>query len=122
MHSALTDLPLELEVGAIETRGTEWGGLLVRHLDLPPGTNFTPLFRGLPGDVCQCPHWGYLLAGSITLRYSDGTEETTRAGETFYWPGGHTGWSDEGVIFIELSPAAQLAPVLDHLARQLAGA
>jgi hypothetical protein len=122
MHSALTDLPLELEVGAIETRGTEWGGLLVRHLDLPPGTNFTPLFRGLPGDLCQCPHWGYLLAGSITLRYSDGTEETTRAGETFYWPGGHTGWSDEGVIFIELSPAAQLAPVLDHLARQLARA
>jgi hypothetical protein len=73
----------------------------------------------LPGDLCQCPHWGYLIAGSISLRYADGTEETTSAGETYYWPGGHTGWSAEGVTFLEMSPAAQLAPVLEHLARQL---
>ena len=35
----------------------------VRHLDLPPGADFTPLFEGLPGDLCQCPHWGYVARG-----------------------------------------------------------
>jgi hypothetical protein len=113
-------LPVEVQVGAIETRGVTWGGQLVRHLDLPPGVDFTPLLRGLPGDVCSCPHWGYVLTGSIHLRYADGSEEVTRAGEAYYWPGGHTGWTDEGVTLVEISPAAELAPVLEHLAHQLA--
>jgi hypothetical protein len=24
--------------------------------------NATPLFIGLEGNLCQCPHWGYLLS------------------------------------------------------------
>ena len=76
----------------------------------PPGADFTPLFKGLPGDLCQCPHWGYIVEGSITVRYADGTEEVNRAGDLYYWPGGHTGWTDEGVVFIEFSPADEIAP------------
>ena len=53
----------------------------------PPGVDFTPLFEGLPGDLCQCPHWGYVLTGSISLRYADGTEEATRAGEALLLAG-----------------------------------
>jgi hypothetical protein len=94
--------------------------VLVRHIDLPPGVDFTPLFKGLPDDRCQCPHWGYVLRGAITLRYAEESEETTCAGEVFYWPAGHTGWTDEGVTFLELSPAEQVQPVLEHLAAQLA--
>jgi hypothetical protein len=120
MRAPADGLPVEMQVDAIETRGIEWGGQLVRHLDLPPGTDFTPLFQGLPGGRCPCPHWGYVLSGSIVLRYEDGTEETTAAGEAYYWPGGHTGWTDEGVTFLEVSPAAELQPVLEHLAAQLA--
>jgi hypothetical protein len=73
----------------------------------------------LPDDLCQCAHWGYVTEGSINVRYSDDTEETTRAGELFYWPGGHTGWTDEGVTFIEFSPTDAIRPVLEHLARQM---
>jgi hypothetical protein len=105
MHAAEQDITIELEVGDIVTRGEEWGDQIVRHLRLPAGTDFRPLLAGLPDDRCACPHWGYILEGSITLRYADGTEETNRAGDTYYWPGGHTGWSDEGVTFIEFSPA-----------------
>ncbi len=119
MRAPIVELPLEMKVDDIETRGTEWGEQLVRHLDLPPGIDFTPLFRGLPGDMCQCPHWGYVLSGSIHLRFADGTEEVTSAGEAYYWPAGHTGWSDEGVTFFEVSPAAALRPVMEHLAQQL---
>ena len=74
MHAAENEIEIELEVGGIVTRGEDWGGQLVRHLTLPPGADFTPLFKGLPDDRCQCAHWGYVLEGSITVRYADGTE------------------------------------------------
>jgi hypothetical protein len=119
MHAPVHEIPLEMKLDAIETRGVLCGDQLARHIDLPPGVDFTPLFVGLPGDMCQCPHWGIVLSGSIHLRYADGTEETTSAGEVYYWPAGHTGWTDEGVTFYELSPAADIQPVLDHLAAQL---
>jgi hypothetical protein len=120
MHATVTDVPIEMQLGEIETRGETWGGITVRHIQLPAGTDFTPLFVGLPDDRCQCPHWGYVSEGSITVRYADGTEETTGAGELYYWPGGHTGWTDTGVTFIEFSPAEGIAPVLAHLAAAVA--
>jgi hypothetical protein len=119
MRAAEHEIPVELELGAILTRGQDWGGQLVRHLTLPAGTDFGPLLKGLPGDVCQCPHWGYILEGSIHLRYADGTEEVSRAGDLYYWPAGHTGWTDEGVTFVEFSPAQEIRPVLDHIGAQL---
>jgi hypothetical protein len=120
MRYAITEIPIEMQLGEIETRAFEGGAIYTRHIDLPAGTDFTPLFVGLPGDLCQCPHWGQVLEGSITLRYADGHEETNGAGDVFYWPGGHTGWTDEGVTFLELSPTTEIMPVLDHLSRQLA--
>jgi hypothetical protein len=119
MHAQVREIPLEMEVDGIETRGVQWADQLVRHLVLPPGTDFTPLFVGLPGDRCQAAHWGMVLEGSITVRYQDGTEETTRAGEAYYWPAGHTGWTDEGVTFLEFSLTEEIQPVLNHLAAQM---
>jgi hypothetical protein len=119
MHAAIVDVPLEMKTEGIETRGAVCGDVMIRHVDLPAGVDFTPLFKGLPGDECRCPHWGYVTAGAITIRYADGGEETARAGEVFYWAGGHTGWTDEGVSFLEFSPAEATAPVLEHLARQM---
>jgi hypothetical protein len=120
MHATVEKIPIEMQVGGIETRGITWGDTLVRHISLPAGTDFTPLFVGLPGDRCQCPHYGYVVEGSITVRYADGTEETSRAGDIYYWPGGHTGWTNDGVVFVEFSPADQLRPVLEHLAARMA--
>ncbi|MDQ1712559.1 MAG: hypothetical protein QOE45_2009 [Frankiaceae bacterium] len=122
MRSDIAGIPVEMKVDAIETRGAQWGDVVVRHLDLPAGVDFTPLLKGLPDDRCACPHWGYVLAGAITVRYADGTEETTRAGEVYYWPGGHTGWTEGGVTFLEFSPAEQIKPVLEHLAAQMSTA
>ena len=84
------------------------GSEIVRHLRTSPGRGLRPLFKGLPGDACQCPRWGYIGPGSIQLRPADGTAEINRAGDFSYWPGGHTGWTDEGVTSIEVSPAAEL--------------
>lgn len=120
MRTPINDMPIEMQVGGIETRSSEGGDVLARHVDLPAGVDFTPLLKGLPGDLCQCPHWGYILAGSIRLRYADGTEELNSAGDVYYWRGGHTGWTDEGVTFLEFSPTAEITPVLEHLAAQMA--
>ena len=120
MHYTVKEIPLEMEVGEIRTRGVECGSIYTRHIDLPAGTDFTPLFVGLPGDLCPCPHWGQVLEGSISLRYADGRVETCRAGDVYFWPGGHTGWTDTGVVFLEMSPTAEILPVLEHLSQQLA--
>lgn len=122
MRATREDMAVELDVGAIQTRGEEWGEMSVRHCDLPAGADLRPLMEGLPCDHCDCPHWGYILEGSINIGYADGRVETNSAGDVYYWPGGHTGWTDTGVVFIEFSPAAEIAPVLAHIGARLSGA
>ena len=36
------------------------------YFSLSAGVDTTPLFEGLEGDLCQCPHWGYVLGGRLT--------------------------------------------------------
>jgi hypothetical protein len=108
-------------MAAVAVAATGWSRSAVRFLDLPPGVDFTPLLKGLPHDQCQSPHWGCVLRGSIHLRYANGDEELAQAGEVFYWPAGHTGWTEEGITFLEFSPAADIKPVLDHVQAQTAG-
>ncbi len=122
MRMPMDAMPVEMQVDGIDTHAAECGDVLARHITLPAGVDFTPLFKGLPGDLCQCPHWGLVLAGSIRLRFADGSEELSSAGDLYYWPAGHTGWTDEGVTFVEFSPTAEIQPVLEHLAAQMAAA
>lgn len=119
MNATSDVLPVEMSVNGIETRGDDWGSQRVRHIDLPGGTDFTPLLVGLPNDLCQCPHWGYVIDGEITLRYADGHQETSRAGEMYYWPAGHTGWTDSGVKFVEISPVNEVRTVMEHIAAKI---
>ena len=114
MHATTADLPVELKTGDLETHGDDWGGISVRSLSLPAGTDLRPIMKGLPHDSCQCPHWGYVLEGSITVRYADGTEETTRAGEAYYWPAGHTARMDEDTAFLEIGPVPAMRQFSDH--------
>jgi hypothetical protein len=36
--------------------------------------------------------------------------EFTQAGEVFYWPGGHTGWTEEDITFLKFSPPTRASP------------
>jgi len=71
-------------------RGIDQGGHVMALMSLPDGTDLCALLKGLPHDHCQCPHWGYVLAGRIRVSYQDGTTETVEAGDLYYWPPGHT--------------------------------
>ena len=58
---------------------------LVRHLNFATfkvDLDSTPMLKGLPGDRCTCPHWGYVLTGKVTYTFDD-HEETNEAGDNF---------------------------------------
>jgi hypothetical protein len=61
------------------------------------------LFKGLPDDRCQSPHWGYVLEGRVAFRYAD-REELYEAGDAYYAPPGHTPLFYAGTEVVEFSP------------------
>ncbi len=113
------ELPIALELPVATFRVGEWGDTAVAYVRLAAGADATPLLEGLPGDKCQCPHWGYMLEGAIHVRYDDGKEEVCRAGEMFYWPAGHTVRVEEDTSFVEFSPKGKLKEVYNHIGKKL---
>src|SRR6187399_2597534 len=43
-----------------------YGKVSGEYFTLAKGVDTTPLFEGLEGDLCQCPHWGFVLKGQLT--------------------------------------------------------
>lgn len=120
MGCPLNDLPVELSMGELTTRYVEWGEMAVRYAKVPAGGDMDPLLQGLPGDRCPSPHWGVVLEGWIHVIHADGSEERVGAGEAYHWPAGHTGWTGEGVTFIEVGPVAEMRQFGDHAKAKLA--
>ncbi len=96
------------------------GGMTLGFNELPKGTDFTPLLKGLANDSCHSPHWGYVLEGKILLIYDDGKQEEVGAGEVYYWPAGHTAIVLEDVKFLELSPTKEYTEVITHVGKKIA--
>jgi hypothetical protein len=90
-----------------EGRFDEIGDYTVAFEQFEVGGDFAPLFRGLPGDRCQAPHWGIVLKGRLTFTYADG-EDIVEAGEAYYAPPGHTPAAHPGTETIEFSPTEEL--------------
>jgi hypothetical protein len=116
------EVPIALELPVATFRVAEWGDIAVAYVKLKAGTDAAPLLQGLPGDKCQCPHWGYMLEGAIHVRYASGKVEVCRTGDVFYWPAGHTVWVEEDTSFVEFSPKKALKEVYDHVGSRLASA
>lgn len=114
MRAAVDDLPIEVQAGALTLRYAEWGPMAVRHATVPAGSDMAPVLEGLPNDRCPSPHWGIVLEGSIHLRHADGTQETIEAGELYYWPAGHTAWTDEDAVFLEVGPIEPMRQFGEH--------
>lgn len=106
--------------GMIMRRLEGLGGMDVVFHELPQGTDFTPLLKGLPNDSCHCPHWGYIFEGAFRFVYDDGSEETYEAGDIFYAPSGHTAIVDQDLKFIDFSPTKAHGEVLANVGRVMA--
>ena len=85
------------------------------YFTLAAGVDTTPLFVGLEGDLCQCPHWGFVLRGEITTTDAKGAQETVTANDLFYWPPGHNVKVDADAEIIMFSPQREHSRVIDHL-------
>src|SRR5215213_9978286 len=119
MRASRNELPLLVEAGPASVRGLDWGGQRVAVVSVPAGTDFGPLLQGLPGDRCQCPHWGYVLKGRLRIDYGD-REEILQAGDYYHMPAGHTGVAEEDTEFLEVAPPDEHQRFVENARRVLA--
>jgi len=107
------------DMGVMEGRYEELGGYTVGFETFHEGGDGTPLFRGLPDDRCQSPHWGYVISGSITFKFAD-HDETYPAGTAYYAPPGHVPVIDAGTEVVEFSPTGEYELTMAVVAENLA--
>lgn len=119
MHGRNIDIPLVFQAGTAYSRDTEWGEMNLAFEAFPAGMDTTPLFKGLPDDRCQCPHWGYLLTGRIRVTYADHQEVIT-AGEAYYLPPGHNVLVEEDCEIVEFSPKGEYQQTMAVATRNMA--
>lgn len=98
---------------------TGFGRISGEYFSLAAGVDTTELFEGLVGGLCQCPHWGFVLRGSITTTNAQGVQETVNANDLFYWPPGHNVRVDQDADIVMFSPEREHIQVIDHMKRKL---
>ncbi len=94
---------------------TGLGKISGEYFSLSAGVDTTPLFMGLEGNLCQCPHWGYLLSGEMTTTDADDVQETVTAGDLFYWPAGHNVKVNSDAEIVMFSPQHEHTHVINHM-------
>jgi hypothetical protein len=97
--------------GIVDERSDELGPYTVSFSRSLGDVDGAPLLKGLPDDLCQCPHWGYVFAGRIAFRFPD-REEVYEAGDAFYAPPGHSPMMDEGAEVLWFHPTEELAATM----------
>jgi len=107
------------DMGVMEGRYEELGGYTVGFERFREDADATPLFKGLPDDRCQSPHWGYVVSGSVTFRYAD-REEIYEGGDAYYAPAGHIPVVAAGTELIEFSPTEEYGRTLQMVGENLA--
>jgi hypothetical protein len=102
--------PSVQDFGVAEDRSGDVGGYTVNFVTIKQTHDLGPMLASLPGGNCSCPHWGYVLKGTITVRYPD-REETFNGGDAFYMPAGHVPEAEAGTELVQISPTDQLSAV-----------
>lgn len=128
MRIAKSDVPEKINIpGAIARQltgfgdATGYGRMAGEYFSLAAGVDLAPLLKGLEGDLCQSPHWGYLLEGELRITFADHSEELVNGGDLFYWPPGHTVAVKQNAEVILFSPQQEHCAVIEHLKKQVAG-
>ena len=120
------DIKMELP-GVIIRQRTDFGDvsgygkISAEYFSLAAGVDTTPLFQGLEENLCQCPHWGFVLHGQLTTTDSTGKQETVNANDLFYWPPGHNVRVDSDVEIVMFSPQREHSHVINHMIEKTKG-
>ena len=107
------------DYGAVEERVGDVDGTAIQFLTFREDVDAAPLLRGLPGDRCNCPHWGYVFKGKVTFDLGD-REEVYETGDAFYLTHGHVPRAEPGTEYLQFSPAGELQAVSDQVTTNLA--
>jgi hypothetical protein len=122
MHIAKDSVDVKMQIpGAVLRQQLDFGDasglgrISGEYFSLAAGVDTTPLFQGLHGNACQCPHWGYVIKGRITTTNEDGARETVKTNDLFYWPPGHNVKVDDDAEIIMFSPQHEHTHVIEHM-------
>ncbi|MBN1005512.1 hypothetical protein [Amphritea pacifica] len=128
MRIAKNDIDVKMEIpGAVIRQQTGFGDatglgeISGEYFSLAAGVDTTPLFLGLDGDMCQCPHWGYVIQGELTTTGADGKEETVNTHDLFYWPPGHNVKVTADAEIVMFSPQDKHGHVINHMIEKVSG-
>ena len=128
MKIAKENIEVKMEIpGAIIRQRTDFGDatglgkISGEYFSLSAGVDTTPLFVGLEGNMCQCPHWGYVLQGQITTTDAAGVQETVNANDLFFWPAGHNVKVIADADIIMFSPQHEHSHVINHMIEKTKG-
>jgi hypothetical protein len=97
------------------------GGYTVAFETYTQDTDPAEMFKGLPDDRCQCPHWGYVIKGKVTFKTANG-EETFQTGDAYYVGPGHTPVLHADTEVVEFSPTKELQQTVDVVMKNMQAA
>jgi hypothetical protein len=128
MKIAKDDIEVKMEIpGAVIRQKTDFGDatglgkISGEYFSLSAGVDTTPLFMGLEENLCQCPHWGFLLSGQLTTTDSKGVEEIVNEKDLFYWPAGHNVRVNADAEIVMFSPQHEHTHVINHMIEMTKG-
>ena len=109
-----TELAVDL-VDLGQQHRAEGGGMVIALERWRAGLDTAEMFADLPDGACQEAHWGYVVKGRATIRYTDGTTDTLVAGQAYYLHPGHNAHIDEDAEFVEFTHSDE-APGINTVA------
>ena len=128
MRVSKSDVDIKMQIpGAVIRQHKNFGDasglgkISGEYFSLSAGVDTTPLFQGLEGNLCQSPHWGYVLEGQLTTTDASGMTETVSANDLFYWPPGHNVKVDADAEIIMFSPQHEHSHVINHMIEMTRG-
>ena len=107
------------DMGVMEGRYEQLGPYTIGFETFREDADATPLFKGLPDDRCQSPHWGYVVDGKVTFHFAD-RDEIYETGDAYYAEPGHIPVVTAGTEIIEFSPTEDYGATVEVVAGNLA--
>ncbi len=119
MSGSSKDLRVVVRDETATIQQADWGGMTVEVGAITADIDPAPLAQGLPGNRCQCPHWGYVITGQMRFQFAD-RDEVFNAGDVYYVEPGHLPLLSAGTEYIEFSPTDKLHEMMTIVERNYA--
>jgi hypothetical protein len=118
MKASKDELKKAIETDSVDLRENDFSGMNVSWETFHKRVDTAQLLEGLPNNMCQSHHWGYVIKGKSTVHYKD-RDEVFSAGDIFYMEPGHTVIEEAGTEVIEFSPVKEFRETIRVAAKNL---